>query len=169
MARFKAQESTVYRELYNTMKKMEATSLKVERDMFQGDCSIIFDRSGKRYIFRCANFDNAQDNFRAAQLSIEYIYRAMESYGVVNDETAIDKFFSTFFLGFEATPGDDILMIGNKNSWHEILGVKPNASKQDIMNAYRSLAKVHHPDVGGDKETFQRLRKAYEEGIESGS
>ena len=163
--RFKAQESTVYKGLYNTMKKMEATSLKVERDMFNGGCNIIFDRNGKRYVFRCATFDDAQDNFRAAQLSIEYLYRAMESYGVVHDETAMDKFFSTFFLGFEATPSDDVLLIGNKSSWYEVLGVKPEANKGDIMNAYRALAKIHHPDTGGKKEMFQRLRKAYEEGL----
>lgn len=163
--RFKAQESTVYKGLYNTMKKMGATSLKVERDLFKGDCNIIFDRDGKRYLFRCTTFDDAQDNFRAAQLSIEYLYRAMESYGVVHDETAMDNFFSTFFLGFEATPRDEILMIGNKNSWYEILGIKQDSDKHTIMNAYRSLAKIHHPDTGGNKETFQKLRKSYEEGL----
>jgi len=163
--RFVAQESTVYKGLYSTMKKMGATSLKVERDMFKGDCNIIFDRDGKRYLFRCATFEDAHDNFRAAQLSIEYLYRAMESYGVVQDETAMDKFFSTFFLGFEATPNDEVLMIGTNNNWYEVLGIKQDSDKQAIINAYRSLAKIHHPDTGGNKETFQKLRKAYEEGL----
>ncbi|KKL27399.1 hypothetical protein LCGC14_2385550 [marine sediment metagenome] len=161
--RFKAQESTVYKGLYNTMKKMEATSLKVERDMFNGGCNIIFDRNGKRYVFRCATFDDAQDNFRAAQLSIEYLYRAIEIYGVEGEE--FDTIFNSIFIGIEATPDDSVLMIGNQTEWWEILGINQDATKQEIMNAYRSLAKVHHPDTGGDKEVFIKLRDAYEKAI----
>lgn len=32
-----------------------------------------------------------------------------------------------------------------------------------IKNAYRRLAKVYHPDVGGDAEAFRKLQEAYEE------
>jgi hypothetical protein len=32
-----------------------------------------------------------------------------------------------------------------------------------IKNAYRRLAKVHHPDVGGDADSFRKLQEAYEE------
>ena len=56
-------------------------------------------------------------------------------------------------------------MIENKNDWHAILGVSANANKATIINAFKALARVHHPDSGGDSETFIKLRKAYEEGI----
>src|SRR5262245_25393894 len=45
---------------------------------------------------------------------------------------------------------------------YEILGVKPDASFDEIRQAYRQLSKTAHPDVGGDHETFQRLVKAHD-------
>lgn len=43
-----------------------------------------------------------------------------------------------------------------------ILGVDKNADRKAIADAYRSLAKKHHPDKGGDKEKFYELVGAYE-------
>ena len=43
---------------------------------------------------------------------------------------------------------------------YEILGVQKDASQDDIQNAYRKLAKVHHPDVNpGNKEAEDRFKK----------
>ena len=163
--RFSAQDSTIKKELRNTMNKIEATSLKIENDEMNGDVKVIFDRDGKRYTKTCNKWDISLDNLRAIQLSIEYLYRAIEVYGVETDEEFNDL-FNTIFIGIEATPNDDVLMIASGDKvWFEILGIKKDCSKKDIINAYKSLAKVHHPDVGGDKLIFIKLRKAYEEGI----
>lgn len=35
------------------------------------------------------------------------------------------------------------------------------ADKSAVVNAYRALAKVHHPDAGGNPDDFKRLRTAY--------
>ncbi len=45
---------------------------------------------------------------------------------------------------------------------YELLGVTPNTSPQDVKRAYRKLAQKHHPDNGGDYNTFQELAEAYE-------
>ena len=45
---------------------------------------------------------------------------------------------------------------------YEILGIKPSASKYQIKSAFRRLAKVHHPDRGGDIEKFREIQEAYE-------
>lgn len=45
---------------------------------------------------------------------------------------------------------------------HSILGVSPSATSEEIKQAYKKLAKKHHPDVGGDTATFQRIQQAYE-------
>ena len=45
---------------------------------------------------------------------------------------------------------------------YSILGLKKSASQEDIKNAFRQKAKETHPDRGGKKEDFQRVRQAYE-------
>jgi DnaJ-class molecular chaperone len=45
---------------------------------------------------------------------------------------------------------------------YEDLGVPKGASPEDIKKAYRSLARMHHPDKGGDAEKFKKVQEAYE-------
>ena len=42
------------------------------------------------------------------------------------------------------------------------LGLKKNATKNEIKSAYRLLAKKYHPDTGGDNEKFLALQLAWE-------
>jgi hypothetical protein len=44
----------------------------------------------------------------------------------------------------------------------KVLGVGPEATKKEIVAAYRSLVKKHHPDKGGDPEKFKKIQNAYE-------
>jgi len=46
--------------------------------------------------------------------------------------------------------------------YYEVLQVSPNASKEVIEAAYRRLAKIHHPDVGGNETTMKEINEAYE-------
>jgi hypothetical protein len=46
--------------------------------------------------------------------------------------------------------------------YYELLGVDRGATAADIRSAYRTLAKVMHPDAGGTAGTFHLLRQAYE-------
>jgi hypothetical protein len=166
--RFTAKPQTIQRDLRKVMTLMEATSLKINQDIFEGTAEIVFDRGGQRYVFRCEKYDDPLDNLRAAQLTISYLWRALEEYGVVSEKHALEKAFARFFLGFAATPDDTVLLLGSgRDEWWEILGVTPDADKAAITNAYRSLAKVHHPDSGGSAEDFRRLRAAYEQGLQA--
>lgn len=42
------------------------------------------------------------------------------------------------------------------------LDLTPDCSFEDIKQRYRILAKIHHPDMGGDEEKFKRIKFAYE-------
>lgn len=42
-----------------------------------------------------------------------------------------------------------------------ILGLGPEATLRDVKAAHRRLVKRHHPDVGGEADTFRRIDAAY--------
>jgi curved DNA-binding protein CbpA len=44
---------------------------------------------------------------------------------------------------------------------YDILGVERDADEAQLKAAYRRLAKVAHPDSGGDSDAFANLQKAY--------
>jgi DnaJ-domain-containing protein 1 len=160
--RFTAQLETTQRDLVTIIKKMGATSLQINQDILKGAVEIIFDREGQRYVFRCSKYPDALDNLRAAQLTITYLWRAVEEYGVTSEQQTLDRAFAQFFLGFAATPDDTVLLLGSgAESWWDVLGVPPDADEPAIRNAYRALARAHHPDAGGDAADFRRLQDAY--------
>ena len=106
------------------------------------------------------------DNLRAAQLAITYLWRALEEYGVTSEAQTLDRIFAQFFLGFAATPDDTVLLLGSgEEDWSEVLGVEPDADQAAIRNAYRALARRHHPDAGGDPAQSFELRRAYEQAL----
>ena len=44
---------------------------------------------------------------------------------------------------------------------HEVLGVRPGASRSEVTEAFRRFALRHHPDRGGDATRFQAGVDAY--------
>ena len=51
-----------------------------------------------------------------------------------------------------------------KRDYYEILGVPRDASKEDIKNAFRKLARQYHPDVSQEpdaEERFKEINEAY--------
>jgi DnaJ family protein A protein 2 len=47
-------------------------------------------------------------------------------------------------------------------SLYDVLGVKKADSCTDIKKAYLKLARIHHPDKGGDPERFKEIQRASE-------
>ncbi len=49
-----------------------------------------------------------------------------------------------------------------KGNFYDTLGIKKDASADEIKKAFRRLARKHHPDAGGDEEKFKDINEAYE-------
>jgi hypothetical protein len=164
--RFSATQQTTVRDLQRIMTKIAATSLRIEQDVMGGGVKLIFDRAGKRYVRECHRWESSLDNLRVIGLQIEYLYRALEVYGVDINETSFDQEFDNVFAGYLAIPDDNALLLGDGSAkWWEVLGIKADATHEDVRNAFRALAKFHHPDAGGNEEDFKRLRRAYDEAV----
>ena len=164
--RFEAKQASTIRDLQRVMMKIGATSLRIDQDVMAGGVKVIFDRAGKRYVRECQKYESSLDNLRVIGLQIEYLYRALEVYAEDIVESSFDIEFDRIFNGFLATPDDTALLLGDgKAPWYEILGVKPDAGREDIRNAFKALSLVHHPDRGGRDEDFKRINEAFRAGM----
>lgn len=164
--RYKVQTETVQRDLQATLRKMRATGLKISQNFETAECEIRFDRSGTRFVFRCAKYAHPTDNFRAAQRAISLIFQAMEESGVTSNENRFAETLGQFFAGWAATPDDSVLALpSGGRDWWEVLGISKTPTRAEVRNAYLALARVHHPDQGGDPEAFKRVRAAYDEAL----
>ena len=48
-------------------------------------------------------------------------------------------------------------------SWHETLGVPPNADAGTVRRAWARLALAYHPDKGGTQAQMARINEAHEQ------
>ena len=61
-----------------------------------------------------------------------------------------------------ANPGNPVRSMLARQQALNVLGLPPNATRQQIKRRYRTLAKRYHPDRGGDQQQMQRIIAAYE-------
>ncbi|MBR2067021.1 MAG: DnaJ domain-containing protein, partial [Solobacterium sp.] len=55
--------------------------------------------------------------------------------------------------------------MAEKRDYYEVLGISKNASEDEIIYAYRSLAKKYHPDINKEPDAadkFKEINEAYE-------
>lgn len=93
-------------------------------------------------------YDRAADNLAAIAATLEAM-RAIERHGGA-------EILDRAFTGFIALPAPE--------QWFEVLGVRANATAEQIDEAYRRLAMKHHPDRGGDGAQMARINAAREAG-----
>ena len=67
---------------------------------------------------------------------------------------SVDELLSNFWLAYSRYLSKD-------EAW-QILDLNVGSTLQQITRRYRELAAKHHPDKGGDQQTFIRIRSAYE-------
>ena len=101
---------------------------------------------GQRQVMAIDRYDRVADNLAAIAATLEAM-RAIERHGGA-------QILERAFTGFVVLPAP--------KAPHEVLGVPPNASPDDIRAAYKRLALKTHPDTGGSTDAFHAVQQAYE-------
>jgi hypothetical protein len=111
--------------------------------------AVYFELKGKAVSLACDKWDRVEDNAWAIAKHVEAL-RGQERWGVGSVDQA--------FRGYMALPG-----VGETSglSWWTTLGVPINSTFDQVKEAYRTLAKKHHPDRNGDSELFRRVTEAW--------
>lgn len=101
----------------------------------------------------CDKWTELKDNLRALELTVGAL-RGLERWGA-------REIVRRAFTGFAALPAG--------SHWSDVLGVSPDAGRDEIERVYRRLARERHPDVaGGSVEAFRELNEAYQTAITEG-
>ena len=123
-----------------------------------------FDAKGRALSFPCSQYDRLWDNIRAIALSLKAL-RAVDRYGVTqraeqyqgwaqleapNAAALNEDLAAAFFFG-EACRHYPVGVTSIDQLLH---------SSDDFEQIYRMLAKRLHPDVGGDREKWDRMQSA---------
>lgn len=112
--------------------------------------AVYFNRKGKQLCFACDRYLTVDDNMHAISLTVGAL-RGIARWGT-------GDMMERSFTGYAALPER-----ASGSAWWEVLGLTINATKEQAKEAYRILAKKHHPDAGGDAELFRRINEAWQE------
>ncbi len=100
-------------------------------------------------------YDRVADNLAAVAATLEAM-RAIERHGGA-------AILERAFTGFIALPAP--IAAGMKRDWWVVLEITSNASRDDVLRAYRTFASQHHPDRGGDPARMAELNAARDEAL----
>jgi hypothetical protein len=116
--------------------------------------AVYFKFKGEDKVVACDKWYYLHENLRAVQKSIEAI-RGLERWGC-------SDIISRAMGDMKALPEKGS---ASANTWWDELGVNQFAPAAAIKAAYRVKSKNAHPDGGGSAAAFDRLTKAYTEGL----
>lgn len=131
-----------------------STNIPLKRDGFpysdrrepaDRGAAVYFRFKGKDTAFACDKWNTVADNLWAIAKTIEAT-RGIERWGSGNLEQA----FAGYIALVERTEAD---------CW-ETLKISPDATEQQILDAYRREARAAHPDNGGSTEAFVAITRA---------
>jgi hypothetical protein len=110
--------------------------------------AVYFKFDARDLSFACDSYQTTRDNLRALALTIEAL-RGIQRWGA-------SDLMDRAFRGFAALPERAT------SPWRETLGFKENelVTVEKIDSRFRELVKKHHPDYGGNEETFRQITEA---------
>lgn len=133
-------------EILSTNVKTRLDGLPYSNQSEPEDCgaAVYFKLEGKPRCLACGKWDRVADNIAAIAQHIDAL-RRIDRYGVGTMEQA--------FAGYAALPP-------TAEDWRSVFGLNGNATLEAVEAKYRELAKVAHPDRGGDPLQMARINTA---------
>lgn len=123
--------------------------IRGDREPTNGDpgVAVYFKLKGKDRCLACDRYYRVADNIVAIAKHIDAL-RRIDRYGVGTIDQA--------FAGYAQLPQQAA-------SWFTVLEFEEPPKNWDVVEArYKSLARMHHPDRGGDPETMAKINAAYQ-------
>lgn len=111
--------------------------------------AVYFQLNKKPMTLACDAWNQVDDNVWAIAKHIDAL-RGQQRWGVGSLEQA--------FMGYQSLPDAD-----RERPWWEVFGLSQYATWEEVKAAYRDDVKLHHPDVGGDRQRWDELQRAYEQ------
>jgi len=129
----------------NLLLRLDGLPRSDQREPSDPGVAVYFQLARKPRVLACDRWLRVADNLAAIAAHI-FAIRAVDRYGVGTLEQA--------FAGYAALPA--------REEWWSILGVAPDATLEQAEDAFRKLARLHHPDAGGTHDQMARLTEARE-------
>jgi hypothetical protein len=107
-----------------------------------------FDLDGKPYSIACDRYTSAAQNLCAIAAVIEG-FRTNERHDVLTIHQLMQS--------VSALPATSSAKV---RGWWEVLALPRNAPREDIETKYKELARVRHPDAGGNDQEWHELQEA---------
>jgi hypothetical protein len=142
----------------NMQTRLDGLPYAKQREPEDSGVAVYFMLNGEQECIPCDKWDTVAQNLRAIALTIEAL-RGLDRWGA-------KEMVNAAFRGFKALP-ESVITPPPSTDWYTVLGVSPEATREEIKTAYRRMAAATHPDAGGDTEQFTRISKAYHQGLEA--
>ena len=84
--------------------------------------------------------------------ALSHYYLALENLAVATEDN-VNDLFDAFWVKY--------LRNEKRGDALKVLGLNDPVSDTEIIQHYRKLARIHHPDKGGDKDKIQQINEAY--------
>lgn len=128
--------------------RLDGTPRSNQKQPADRGVAIFFNRRGEPMALACDVYASVEDNLWALCRTLDAL-RQIERDGS-------PALINRAFKGFAALPDP------NQRDWWDVLGVARTANDDEIKQAYFRLARIHHPDKGGDAVLFDQVQKAYD-------
>lgn len=118
-----------------------------QTEPYDNGVAVYFKLKGRNTVLACDKWNRVADNIAAIAQHIDAL-RRIDRYGIGSLEQA--------FAGYQALPAQAA-------SWFTVLEFSEPPKNWDVIESrFKSLARVHHPDRGGNAETMAKINTAYD-------